>query len=381
MIRRLSLVLVACVLFPGTAAVIPVSDEYPDKTIAALRTCDESQLRKLFSSRRAGPMPGWGAAARGYWRWYPDLEGFGQPADRLVAEQPCGRARSSTRAPTAATWSTESWGTDAPSPPWCATAAPISTEGERSSSTTPRRATRSRSSSATRSGACSRGSTWGWDGGTRSRRDGRGPTTSGSCSTSCTPDPEPLPLLPAAMTTELSRRRFLAQAARLGLSAVVLPAIPVAQRLVQASPAAAAAHVLPDATLQAFADTLIPGRVVRRTALGHPVDPRAIAGIDSRPGAVEADALALFRSPLFGYGAIEPAFIAELDRRALLHGGDFHGLGFDKRVAVCRDGFDFANPARIVSDKVRGRSRLRSSHSALPPSHLRRRRRPRPATR
>ncbi len=85
MIRRLSLVLVACVLFPGTAAACPVSDD-PDKTIAALRTCDESQLRKLFSSRRAGPMPGWGAAARGYWRWYPDLEGFGQPADRLVTD-------------------------------------------------------------------------------------------------------------------------------------------------------------------------------------------------------------------------------------------------------------------------------------------------------
>ena len=47
--------------------------------------------------------------------------------------------------------------------------------------------------------------------------------------------------------------------------------------------------------LQAFADAMVPGRRVAATDLGNEIDPRAIAGVDPLPGAVEADTLALYR--------------------------------------------------------------------------------------
>ncbi len=46
-----------------------------------------------------------------------------------------------------------------------------------------------------------------------------------------------------------------------------------------------------DGLLQAYADTLIPGRRVAVTESGAPVHPQAILGSDPRPGAVECDAL------------------------------------------------------------------------------------------
>src|SRR4051812_27236210 len=90
---------------------------------------------------------------------------------------------------------------------------------------------------------------------------------------------------------ELTRRDFVARAATGGLAAILLGALPLAREM--AAPAAAqAADPLSDATLQAFADTMIPGRRATTTDLGLPIDARAIAGVDPRPGAVEADALA-----------------------------------------------------------------------------------------
>ena len=59
--------------------------------------------------------------------------------------------------------------------------------------------------------------------------------------------------------------------------------------LAAARPAAPTAST--DATLQAFADTILPGRKATHTDLGDPIDPQAIAGVDPLPGAVEADAL------------------------------------------------------------------------------------------
>ena len=51
-----------------------------------------------------------------------------------------------------------------------------------------------------------------------------------------------------------------------------------------------------------------------RTDLGDEIHPQAIAGVDHEPGAVEADALRLFHHPLIGFDALEPAFLADLQR-------------------------------------------------------------------
>jgi hypothetical protein len=142
----------------------------------------------------------------------------------------------------------------------------------------------------------------------------------------------------------LTRREALARASILGLSALVASALPVAR----------AADLLPidpdvlDATLQAFADTILPGRAVTSTEGGNVVHALAIAGVDALPGAVEADALALYHHPEVGFDALAPAFLAELEARSLPRGGDFLHLGFDRRVATCLDGLDYGNPTRLI---------------------------------
>jgi hypothetical protein len=151
----------------------------------------------------------------------------------------------------------------------------------------------------------------------------------------------------AALVEDLTRRGFMQRAGVLGLGAVVLAAGPVARELLAAQPAQAQA-LLSDATLQAFADTMIPGRPASKTDLGNAVDARAIAGVDGRPGAVEADALALYHNPLIGFDALAPPFLTDLEGRALQQGGDFLTLPFDKRVEVCKSGLDFANPSRLL---------------------------------
>src|SRR3954452_18552482 len=135
-----------------------------------------------------------------------------------------------------------------------------------------------------------------------------------------------------SLLDDLPRRGFLQRA---GLGALVLAATPLARELVAADPVRAQLAGLPvDPTLQAFADTMIPGRKAARTDLGNPIDPRAIAGVDHRPGAVEADALALFHHPLIGFDALEGPFLTDLNARALQHGGEFVSMGFDDRVKV-----------------------------------------------
>jgi enediyne biosynthesis protein E8 len=143
------------------------------------------------------------------------------------------------------------------------------------------------------------------------------------------------------------RRDFLERAARLGLGGMVLAALPVAERMIRADPAIAAVRP-DDATLQAFADTIIPGRKATRTDLGDEIDPLAIAGVDDSPGAVEADALRLYHDPLTGFDALEPAFLADLNGRALRQGGPFLTLSFEQRVAVVTEGLSFDNPDRTL---------------------------------
>jgi hypothetical protein len=142
----------------------------------------------------------------------------------------------------------------------------------------------------------------------------------------------------------LSRRQLLGRGSAAALAALVASALP----LVPDRAFAAASPSLTDATLQAFADTIIPGRKVAATALGNAVDPLAIAGVDSQPGAVEADALALYHHPEIGFDDLAPPFLSELETRSLSAGGDFLHLGFDARVKVCLGGLDFANPTRLL---------------------------------
>jgi hypothetical protein len=146
---------------------------------------------------------------------------------------------------------------------------------------------------------------------------------------------------------ELDRRAFLVRAGALGAGALVAQALPVAEQMA-ARAQLPTAPLLPDATLQAFADTILPGRRAERTDLGDQIHPQAIAGVDHRPGAVEADALALYHSPLVGFDALQPAFLGELESRSLPHGGPFLTLPFEERTAVCRDGLAFSNPTRVV---------------------------------
>lgn len=133
----------------------------------------------------------------------------------------------------------------------------------------------------------------------------------------------------------------------LGAAALVASALPLAERLTVGL-ARAADPTLDDATLQAFADTIIPGRKAGKTDLGDPIHPQAIAGVDADPGAVEADALRLFHDPLIGFDALEPAFLADLSARALEQGGAFLTLSYDKRVQTLLPAFGFDNPTRIL---------------------------------
>jgi hypothetical protein len=112
--------------------------------------------------------------------------------------------------------------------------------------------------------------------------------------------------------------------------------------------AAAQAPSVVDGTLQAFFDTMIPGRRVATTDLGHAIHPNAIAGVDPQPGAVEADALLLSRHPKIGFDVLAPAFLAELEAFAALQGGDFLSLGYRAREAACLQGLSFSNPTRVV---------------------------------
>jgi hypothetical protein len=146
---------------------------------------------------------------------------------------------------------------------------------------------------------------------------------------------------------ELSRRDFLRDTSVLGAAALIGSAMPVADRILAATPAYAAVST-DDATMQAFADTIIPGRKAERTDLGDEIHPQAIAGVDHEPGAVEADVLRLYHHPLTGFDALEPVFLADLSTRSLSRGGPFLGLDFDGRTAVLLQALSFDNPDRVL---------------------------------
>ncbi len=140
----------------------------------------------------------------------------------------------------------------------------------------------------------------------------------------------------------MDRRAFLERAVALGLAATVADAAGVAPAAHGQAPSEV------DGTLQAFADTILPGRKATRTDLGGGIHPLAIAGVDPLPGAVETDALALYHSPLIGFDAIAGPFLAELESRALGQGGPFLTLDFEARVRACLGGLSFDNPLRVM---------------------------------
>jgi hypothetical protein len=141
----------------------------------------------------------------------------------------------------------------------------------------------------------------------------------------------------------LSRREVLQRATALGLGGLVISALPAAERIFVSE--AAAEVQLTDATLQAYADTMVPGRKALTTDLGHEIHPLAIAGVDHEPGAVEADALLVYHDALVGFDALEGPFLSELSARSLAHGGAFLDLTFEQRVAVCLEGLAPSNPS------------------------------------
>jgi hypothetical protein len=144
------------------------------------------------------------------------------------------------------------------------------------------------------------------------------------------------------VSENLRRRELLERAGALGLALIVADALPVARAFGQ-TPLPA---VDPDGTLQAFADTMVPGRRVATTETGAAIHPQAIAGADPLPGAVETDALALYHHPKTGFDALQPAFLADLTART--GGRPFLTLTFDERTKVCLQGLSFDNPNRLL---------------------------------
>jgi hypothetical protein len=146
----------------------------------------------------------------------------------------------------------------------------------------------------------------------------------------------------------ISRRDFIARASSLSAGALILSAIPVAARMAGPSKAFAGEPSLIDGTLQAFWDTMVPGRIVTHTQSGVGVHPKAILGEDPEPGAVEADALALGNDPRLGFSTLAPALLGEIEVRSLPQGGLFLDLDWDARQEVVLGGLDFSNPTRVV---------------------------------
>jgi hypothetical protein len=149
------------------------------------------------------------------------------------------------------------------------------------------------------------------------------------------------------LASDLTRRALLQRAGALGLAAAVTSALPAA-RLLDAAVAEAADPNFTDATLQAYFDTIIPGRRAARTDLGNPIHPQAIAGVDREAGAVEADALLLAKHPRIGFETLAPALLSEIEALALPRGGTFLSLGYAERYAVCEQGLAYDQPTRVV---------------------------------
>lgn len=157
------------------------------------------------------------------------------------------------------------------------------------------------------------------------------------------------------MTVELSRRRLFALAGGAFLAWQSRP-----WRL---APPSVEAQILPGTlrvhgdpiivpTLEAFADTLIPGE--KRS----PLD-RAIAGAVSGPGAVQAGAIDLMNSPAAGVATFLPAIAVALNARATAFAAQqgilldptvppIVALDFEQRTALLVQLLDGTDPDQVL---------------------------------
>lgn len=141
---------------------------------------------------------------------------------------------------------------------------------------------------------------------------------------------------------ELSRRRIL-QIAAAAVAATVLPIV---------RPDDAHAILRARETLDAFADTIVPG--ARRFA-----GDRAVLGAAPGPGAVQAGSWEMYNDPDVGLAPLLPALAAVLDAQAVTHtathGGplgrgvpSFVNLDFDGRTAVARKLVEGKGPDQLL---------------------------------
>ena len=147
---------------------------------------------------------------------------------------------------------------------------------------------------------------------------------------------------------EVSRRQLL-KAAAAAAAAWKLGPWPVRARAFAQTPPT---DPLTTATLEAFADTLIPG------AKRSPTD-RAIAGATTGPGAVQAGALAMMEFPAAGTGPALPALAAGLNAHATQFAAanailldptvpPFVSLDFAQRTALLVEIIDGGDPDELV---------------------------------
>jgi hypothetical protein len=156
--------------------------------------------------------------------------------------------------------------------------------------------------------------------------------------------------MPAVEPLEVSRRRLL----QLATAAVVAwQAAPWSDRLsvLAGTPGGTTSDAL-TTTLEAFADTLIPGR--KRYDGDH-----AVAGVVHGPGAVQAGAVDLMWFPPAAIGPALPAFGSMLNARAGAYAAreqvaldptlpPFVALGFADRTRLCLELLDPAAPDYLL---------------------------------
>lgn len=154
--------------------------------------------------------------------------------------------------------------------------------------------------------------------------------------------------------TDTTRRRLLGLLAGVAATAAASPwplRLPAADA--QAPPLDAA---LVDPTLEAFADTLIPGE--KR----HPGD-RAVAGAAEGPGAVHAGAVDLLHFPPAGVAPVVAGVAAGLSARAVAYAAErgialdptvapWVSLDFDQRTALAVRLLDGGDPDRALWEAV-----------------------------
>ena len=153
-----------------------------------------------------------------------------------------------------------------------------------------------------------------------------------------------------ALIAEISRRGFLQRAGVLGLGALVLSAVPVAEELIAAGEARGAGRARSRRHAPGVRRHDHPGpqgRAHRPRQRDPPAGDRRRRLAPGRGGGRRARALPppADRLRRARAGRSSPS---SSSAPSTIGTGDFVSLNFDRRVAVCKAGLDFANPARVV---------------------------------